>query len=241
MRARQRHINLKAFGPQQSYDARFESYSNSSAINVWKNRVSPGTGDATQTTENLKPTFSLRAINGSAAINFSGSNYLNMPVASSSDIEIYVLGNHSLKAWSGNYLTSLQAYIDQNHSTTGGFVLQTRPDLSSTRMNFNFQPPNLVNAINVIATTNNLFTASRIRGGDTFTWTNGDSKTIVTGTQNWVARANQIIGAWYNSGSIARYLTGNIGFIALFNKLNSDAVRRRIERGIAFSFKIPCS
>lgn len=241
MRARHRHLNAKGFGAEQSYDARFESLAESDAVSAWTNRVSPSVGNATQSVEIRKPTFSLRGINGSSAINFSGSQFLNMPAATASDIEVYILGSHANKPWTNNYSNDLQAYIDQNHSTTVGFVAQTRPDIGSNLTGVAFNPPNTSIYLPATDATINLFSLSKTQNGNLNAWLNGGGKSTVVTTQTWVAVANQIIGAWYNGGNVARYLNGKIGMVALFKKVNTDSVRKRLEHAAAFSFKIACS
>ena len=237
MGRRVRHLNARDAGAAQVYDARFTSFTNNDVVQTWVNRVSPGIGDATQATVGSRPIFNDGGLNNVAAMNFSGSKFFIMPTASVSDIEIIVVGKHALKAWSGNYDISLQVYIDQNHTTYRGFVLQTRPDISSTAVNFGASPPSSGDPFQAVAQVANIYTMSRIQAGNGFAWINGNLGLTIVGSTSWIAASPQYIGRW---GGGTRFLDGQIGTIILFQKRNSSEMRRRLEQSAAFAFKIPC-
>jgi hypothetical protein len=170
-------------------------------------------------------------------MNFSGSKFFIMPTTPVGDIEIIVVGKHALKAWSGNYNADLQAYIDQNHTGGSGFVLQTRPDISPFAINFLAIPPlpPSGDTFQVASQVANIYTMSRIQAGDGFAWINGSLGITILGSTTWIATSPQYIGRIVNG---TRSLDGQIGSIVLFQKRNSNEMRRRLQHSAAFAFKI---
>lgn len=234
MRARQRHLNPTAAGATAAFDARFGlTMADGAAVDTWSNRT--GTNNATQASSTLRPIY--RATGGNAntpAVEFDGSND-----ALGHSISITVAPNLIMvvaKRTGGNQFSTMAAFTPPNTANFNTIYARW-----STTANWGFVPGSSGQSIldeykicsAVPANTN---TAS----SSTTMWTNGANETTVTGSRYaGDAFDRRAIGCVQSTGGDP--FLGSMSQVVAIPATLSDALRRRLERAAAYSFKIACS
>jgi hypothetical protein len=244
MRARQRHLNPKAAGAHTALDSRFEfSVATGTAISSWVSRT--GSNNASQATGGNQPLYTTNAINGQPAILFDGSNDF-MTISStitSNAVSLIAVGHKTSVGGStavASRLTSLWNTSD-NAQLVGDFAT------TKAWIPFYYYPSqwrSYRNSAEILALT--LGYVPTVFGAvlDGTSVTGSLAGTSTTGTTSATAlNANQIrfgAGTYTGSGSDGA-LNGYIGYMVYFLSVLTAPMRRRLERGAGYSFKIACS
>ena len=242
MRARQRHFNAGSAGAAACYDARFLALSNNDAVDSWTDRSGNGR-NATQATSTKKPTFKTGVTGGAPAISFDGgdclvtSSYSGTPsftiictFSATANGLVYergtnfnVAGDHfiyttqgacSYCIGSGTYPATATGRNAANNWGIGGTWRVVAQEIKETHAS------------------NELYV-----NGPGVTIANAPGETNNPGTSSYSLALN--IGARNNAGSLG--LTGQIGALAHFSPALETPLRKRLERQVAYSFKIACS
>ena len=229
MRARQRHFNPTAAGAVAAYDARFiTGLSDGTNMAEWPSRT--GTNNATQSTVANQPNYETNEINGNPVVNFTAANsdqfVVNISVPASltivkvhrrlsSGIQSVDFGEFVAAARYGMWwFNDNVVYTSSNTSlnTHGAAVIATGSFVESWQKNSNISSQVFRNGISV-----------------------GTPQTpgFSTGAFNRIGKVTSTGGVYGNQN-------GAMGCLVLLNQSNT-AIRKRLERGAAFSFKIPCS
>jgi len=244
MRARQRHLNPKAAGAHTALDSRFEfSVATGTAISSWVSRT--GSNNASQATGGNQPLYTTNAINGQPAILFDGSNDF-MTISStitSNAVSVIAVGHKTAVGGS----TASASRITSIWNTANN--AQTVGDFSGTSgwvvfYYFPSQWRSYRNGAEILALT--LGYVPTVFGAvlDGASVTGSLAGTSATGTTSATAvNANEIrLGsAPYTGSGSSGALNGYIGYLVYFLSVLTVPMRRRLERGAGYSFKIACS
>lgn len=222
MRARHRHFNPSSAGSSMVLDARFISGLNDSdAISDWDGRSTSGaTASGTS-----RPTYKNNIINGNPIARFNGST--NRMTPDENDLAGCVFAvvdlasdvNHALIGDFGN---------NSAQQTAGWFggnykFIYTGSESFNSSGQFTFADRTFWNGV---AATN-----SNANAGIAIWDRNNRSAYTFTGASYFFGFSNLNYV----------YLNGDIGILILLESSPSDSLRKRIEKHMAYSFKIACS
>ncbi|MFN7676113.1 hypothetical protein, partial [Flavobacterium sp.] len=143
----------------------------------------------------------------------------------------------------GTTQATIQALLDNNHGSGQGFIFQDRPDIIGMPINYgvaatpvwgasqdNIQTGN--GSSRILTFVADSSTASGFRDGIALT------TSAMSGT-NYILQNRFMIGAWFNSGSITRYTTGNIPEVIVFPNALSTTARVSLECNQGLYYSIP--
>jgi hypothetical protein len=242
MRARQRHLNPKAAGAYTALDSRFEfSVATGTAISSWVSRT--GSNNASQATGSNQPLYTTNAINGQPAILFDGSNDFMAISTSITANAVSVISVGQKTSLGGALNTASRLTVMWNTADNA-----TNPgDYGNTKAWVVFyynsgawrSYRNLAEILNITkGYVPSVFGA--VLDGSSVTGTI-DGETATGTTSATALNSNEIrIGASSQSGGNG-YLNGYVGYLVYFLSVLTAPMRRRLERGAGYSFKIACS
>ena len=246
MRARQRHLNPKAAGAYTALDSRFEfSVATGTAISSWVSRT--GANDASQATGANQPKYTTNAINGQPAILFDGAgDHMTIATSITSNALSMISVAHKTAAGgtgqtysriTGIWNTADSATTIADYGNTNGWIVAYYDRLAGKFYT-------LRNSIPIADFTRGYVpvVVSSVLDGSNVTFTN--QGVVATGTTSATAlNSNEIrFGASpYTGAGQDSSLNGYIAYLVYFMSVLSDSLRRRLERGAGYSFKIACS
>lgn len=138
-----------------------------------------------------------------------------------------------LAAWTtvGNSQSTIQAFIDNNHNCTQGFIIQDRPDLVNRPLTGGLPNPSFCNdgVIDVITTGTGALRGITLVNNLTNQWLYRDGNNVGTQSYNgaFVISNTFLIGAW-NQGP-SRFVSGQISEVIIFKNALSNTDRRYME------------
>jgi hypothetical protein len=235
MRARQRHLNPTAAGATAAFDARFGlTMANGAAVDTWSNRT--GTNNATQSTSTLRPIY--RATGGNAntpAVEFDGTD----------DRLTHAIG---LTVAPNLVMAVAKRTGGANPSTIAAFMPPSTANFNSiyarwvTGDNWGFAPGSSGQSIlNEYKICSAVPASTNTASSSTTMWTNGANETTVTGTRyGGDAQDRRALGNQTNA-TVEAPLVGSISQVIASPADISAALRRRLEKAAAYSFRIACS
>ena len=220
MRARQRHFNPTAAGAVAAYDARFiTGLSDGTNMAEWPSRTR--TNNATQSTVANQPNYETNEINGNPVVNFTPANFeqfiVNITIPNSfTIIKVFRRKNsgiHNIGLGGGRYDPWWYSDNVTYTSAFGSFNTHGTANAST--------------GVFIDSWQKNQTVSSQV-------WRNG----VSVGASQTPQASNS---AFITIGRIyTDYNNGAIGLITMIEQSNAP-IRKRLERGAAFSFKIPCS
>ncbi len=166
-------------------------------------------------------------VGGLPTILFTGSSYLthnSFPTTGFSGFSANIIAK-----WTtiGSTVGSIQTLVDNNHTASQGFVIQDRPDFPAKPIEFGITATGTITSLKDNSQTGNgnnrilTFTADNATVSG---FKEGVAMTTASISGTSYALQNRFtIGAWFNSGTITRYTTGNISEIIIvpFNLIAS--------------------
>lgn len=236
MRARQRHFNPVHAGATAAFDARFGlTMSDNTAVDTWSNRT--GTNNATQATSGLRPTYKATGGNAnSPAVQFDGGDALGH------SISLTVAPNLMMVLATRTGGANDQTLVSFMPPNTANFnIVYARGSLSVTD-NWGVAPGNSGQSINnAWRLCSAVPNSSATTNSTTTMWTDGANETTTAAGTRYAGDAfnRRAIGATTSTGE--GFLTASISVITMIPATVSDALRRRLERTVAYSYKLACS
>jgi hypothetical protein len=242
MRARQRHLNPKAAGAYTALDSRFEfSVATGTAISSWVSRT--GSNNASQATGSNQPLYTTNAINGQPAILFDGSDdFMTISTSITSNaVSVIAVGHKTSLGGALNAASRLtviwntadnvvnpgdygntKAWVVFYYNTGAWRSYRNLAEILSITKGY---VPSVFGAV---------LDGSSVTGSV-------DGETATGTTSSTALNSNQIrIAAAPQTGSNG-YLNGYVGYLVYFLSVLTAPLRRRLERGAGYSFKIACS
>lgn len=242
MHRRARHLNPASAGAMFVLDARFIDQADNTAVSTWKDR-SANAYDVSQGTAGNQPTLQVGEVGGSSIVRFDGSDVLRrsdtgFPTGNYTFVSVNKQNNNLAN---GTY-AGIMMYGNAPSTGTAVFFMYSTDANSGTDAFALSQYGDAVGVANSIGrynvTTGVRITSTyyaRVNGGPT------SSKAMGTGTVLYGANGLHIGAAAFTQPTAANFLNGDIGYVALFNILLSDSLRKRVEHSAAFSFKLVCA
>ena len=243
MRARQRHVNARHAGAVLVLDARYINQADNTAVSTWSDRSASGY-DFSQATGANQPTLQTAEVGGSSIVRFDGSND-----KLTRDDTGFPTGNFTFIVLSKQAALALdefrQCFGYGQASIGSGIWLGYGENVDYGTDAFGVSQYGNARAIS--SSTGVHIVGSITRNSTTYAvWKNGASKTTKTMTTNTAVYGTNgaAVGAnglgATNAGYPA-YLNGDIGTIIYAGSEWSDALRRKFEASVAYSWKIACS
>jgi hypothetical protein len=241
MRKRQRHVNPRHAGAVLVLDARYIAQADNTAVSTWTDRSGNGYNFAQATGAN-QPTLQVGELGGSSVVRFDGSNdYL-----SRSDTG-FPTGN----------ITFLCVSKQNNVMATGQYrcVLHYGAASIGSALFFTYgEDANFVSDAFGVSTygvgggisnsTGSYYVMSATRSGTTVSmWRNGSSlvtQTMQSNTATYGANG-ATVGSFNASLSYGSYLNGDVGIISHANSEWPNALRKRFQFALGYTWKIACS
>lgn len=230
MRARQRHFRPLAAGATLALDARFISgLSNDDPISTWSGRETSG-ATASST---ARPTYKTNILGGNPVARFDGSNDVMTPDESDvarcvfAVVDLASDANHGLI---GDSLSGVQATPGGRACSwhSGGYKLAIK---GSETWNNN----------------GNFVLAERaFWNGASATNTDANAGVVVfdrnvSSSVTWIPSSGNDTYRIGRQGSTFTFLDGDVGAIIVLGNTPSDALRKRVEKHLAYSFKLFCN
>jgi hypothetical protein len=202
----------------------------------WEDK-SGNANHVTQANSTMRPTRQTAVSNGRDIVRFDGSNdhlIRSAIPASASDFTVAVVGKHAARTFTNNFGTQLQAYVDNHHTGSAGWVIQTRPDLApdktSTRITFAALPgapsgvvlPCVANQVQVMVGTRVAAGTQGFSVDGTYDSTSGETTWALGGASLW-------IGRWASG----RHLQGDICELLIFPSVLGTSDRQALEAYLA--------
>lgn len=233
MNRRVRHLNPANAGALLALDARFLPLANNDAVADWTARPN-STITATQGTAAAKPTFKTGIVNGQPAVYFDGDDSLAVSTLGSPSAITGIIvfkNDNNPPAGATSDAGSIWGVSTASYSThmtwSSGSVYESFG--TDTRKDAIFSPGSANDSFSIYG----VVSASN----DYRVYQNGSSK--YTTASNFVGvGASPSIGVG-NAGGY--HLLGYVAAVVIATSAISDALRRRIEQSLAFSFRIACS
>ncbi len=224
------HFNPATAGAVLSLDARFLPLANNDAVADWTARPN-STITATQGTAAAKPTFKTGIVNGQPAVRFDGDDSLAVStLGSPSAITGIIVFKNDNNPPAGTYgdagvIWGVTTTYSTNMTWSDGRVYESFG--TDTRKDSIFSPGSVNDSFSIYG----VVSASN----DYRVYQNGSSK-YTTASNSVVVGASPSIGT-----SSGYYLLGYVAAVVIATSAVSDALRRRIEQSLAFSFRIACA
>jgi hypothetical protein len=223
MRARQRHFNPNSAESTLTLDSRFiASQSDGDLLSNWSSR---GTANATASGSE-RPTYKTNIINGNPTVRFNGSTNLMRPNETDTANCVFCVVdlnsdvNHALI---GNFAGSQAERVAGWHGGNYKLILWGSESFNSTGQ-YTFGQRAFLN-------------------GSSAANTNANPQ-IVVWDRNTASAVTWTTGSTYRIGFASpsyNYLNGDIGCLVVLPTSPSNSLRKRIEKSLAFSFKIACN
>jgi hypothetical protein len=233
MRARHRHFSCKAAGAVVSYDARYLTNSDGSALQTWTDRS--GTYNATEATSTKRPIVRTGAngINGQTALDFDGVDddlqATNVPL--NTYITVIVCGS--------GFTSAKQFFIEHGTGTSPGFYFYgDQIGAWMFRRGTDIYGGNVANWFGQVAAIGSL------RNSGTAAYRKNGGSNLSNGGGAGVMPTNSSLTSNLNICSrnrTAAFSDGLLGTLQIYIGSASDSMLRRLEHATAFSFKIACS
>jgi len=233
MRARHRHFSCKAAGAVVSYDARYLTNSDGSALQTWTDRS--GTYNATEATSTKRPIVRTGAngINGQTALDFDGIDddlqAVNVPL--NTRITVIVCGS--------GFTSAKQFIIEHGNGTLPGFYFYgDQTGAWMFRRGTDIYGGNVANWFGQVAAIGSL------RNSGTAAYRKNGGSNLSNGGGAGVMPTNSSLTSNLNICSrnrTAAFSDGLLGTLQIYIGSASDSMLRRLEHATAFSFKIACS
>lgn len=228
MRKRQRHFKPKAIAATAAFDARYiTGLSDGNAVTTWSD-ISGNSHSATQGTVALQPVYKAAVLGGGPAVRFDGAgDNLSHTIANTSTCSLVLVINRL--STQTNYrglcsFTDVNMLLRMGGPTQWGTYTTTDRISSSTIAT---STPSILTLIDNAASGGSFFRNSAADG----TW---------TGTTT--GQGLNFIGGYYTASPLVDQ-TSNVDIAAayLMSSAMTASVRKRVEQGFGFSFKIACS
>jgi hypothetical protein len=257
MRARQRHLNPVHAGANSSFDGRFISgLADDAAMSDWTGR-SGSSITPSQATANNQPKYKVSAINGQPGVYFddggtaaNGKFFQGTTSVTSNAAACITVAQKTANVGSATYARVAAIWNNANN-------VQSPGDFGSTNsLIFAFLGNDTFNGFNPCATAYRnsaaLATTSYTVGDSIITGTVIDG-TTVTFSKNGVAGTASTSATALNSDRLRIGAAPFVGFggdsnmrgyivrVDFFINALTEPLRRRIERGAGYSFKLACS
>lgn len=235
MRGRHRHFNPKAAGATAVFDARFGlTMANGAVVDTWTNRA--GGNNATQSTNNLRPLY--RATGGNAntpAVEFDGSNdYLvhNIGITVAPNLIMAVA-----KRTGGGSISTIASFTPPNTANFNAIYARIPLGVDT---NWGFVPEDSGQTIlNEYKICSAVPASTSTVSSSTTMWTNGANEKTATGSRyGGDVESRRHLGAGLAGGEL---LLGSISQVIAIPADISAALRRRLEKAAAYSFRLACS
>lgn len=234
MRARHRHFSCKAAGAVVSYDARYLTDSDGTALQTWPDRS--GTYNATEASPAKRPLVrtGVNAINGQTALDFDGIDddlqATNVPL--NTYITVIVCGS--------GFASAKQFFIEHNTGVSFGFYfygdqIGAWNFWRSTAQIYGGNVANWFGQVAAIGSLRNSGTAAYRKNGGSNLSNGGGSGAMPTNT-SFTSALNIC-----SRNRTTAFSDGLLGTLQIYNGSASDSMLRRLEHATAFSFKIACS
>lgn len=242
MRARQRHFNPAGLGAKLVLDARFISgKSDGNAIDSWPDR-SGSSNDAAQGTAGARPTYKTGIQGGQPVARFDGGDVMSGSISTSdSAITVFCVFKQTTGV---QYAGLLIGHIAGNtNDYADGFLFTAEFD--GALKDIAWGPGNVSIVYLYVDTDISSFNiSSATRSGTSGTYYKNAAQ-VATGTVsgNTNTLTGYVVGGRYIGGSVSALyrLNGDIAYTAFLPSSLSASARLRVERALAFSFKIACS
>ncbi len=236
MRARQRHLNPRFAGAQFVLDSRYINQSDSTAVSTWSDR-SGNAYDATQATSTRQPTFRTGIRGGNGVVRFDGnSDWLRSTVNSATVIPDDLTYIFTLNQTA----TSFYGFVLNVYGGTGRArgVLRANPGNGELLFEYSGGAASVASTAIWALNTWYILTIKK-SGSDVSFYFSGAFDSTKTATFLAPTATTWEIG---NGGpNLNLYYPGDLGQMVVVNSALSDALRKRIERGQGYSFKVACS
>ena len=242
MRARQRHLNPKAAGAHTALDSRFEfSVATGTAISSWVSRT--GSNDASQATGSNQPLYTTNAINGQPAILFDGTDdFMTISTSiTSNSVSVIAVGYKTSLGGATNSASRITTIWNtgDNSFNPGDYATTKAWAVLYYNTNAYRSYRNSSEIWNIAQGYVPAVLAAVLDGSSVTGSVNG---TTATGTTSATSlNSNQIRLAAEPQAGASGYLNGYIGYLVYFLSVLTAPMRRRLERGAGYSFKIACS
>jgi hypothetical protein len=234
MRARQRHFKYRSIGPRAAYDARYISgLSDGAAVSSWSDLSGNGF-TATQATTARQPVYKAAVLGGSASVRFDGAgDNLTHSITNNATHTSFVVLNR-LSSQTGNRgIVSI--------GTTGGtgdmFIFIRSP----TTDKWGYFPTNYAYANTTLGISSPCIISSNdnsTSGGDYFFGGNTDG----TWTGQSGSQGVNHIGGYYTASPLVDQTSNiDVGALLITSATLSNSLRKLVQNGLAYSFKIACS
>jgi len=235
MRGRHRHFNPKDAGATAAFDARFGlTMANGAAVDTWSNRT--GTNNATQSTSTLRPIY--RATGGNSntpAVEFDGTD----------DRLTHAIG---ITVAPNLVMAVAKRTGGANPSCIAAFMPPSTANFNSiyarwvTGDNWGFAPGSSGQSIlNEYKICSAVPASTNTASSSTTMWTNGANETTVTGTRYGGDAADRRALGNQANATIDAPFVGSISQVIAIPADISAALRRRLEKAAAYSFRLACS
>ncbi len=234
MRARHRHFSCKAAGAVVSYDARYLTDSDGTALQTWPDRS--GTYNATEATPAKRPLVrtGVNAINGQTALDFDGIDddlqATNVPL--NTYITVIVCGS--------GFTSAKQFFIEHGNGTLPGFYFYGDQigAWSFRRASVTLYGGNVANWFG-----QNAAIGSLRNNGTAFYRKNGGSNLSNAGGAGSMPTNTSVTAALNicSRNRTSAFSDGLLGTLQIYNGSATDSMLRRLEHATAFSFKIACN
>jgi len=240
MRKRQRHLNPKAAGAYTALDSRFEfSVATGTAISSWVSRT--GANNASQATGANQPLYTTNAINGQPALLFDGTNdFMTISTTITANaVSVIGVGHKTSLGSSANaasrftsiWNTANGATAPGDYGATNSWTIFYYSAAAWRSYRAGAEILNLAQGY-VPTVFGAVLDGSSVTGSI-------DGRTATGTTSSTALNSNQIrLGA---APGIDGYLNGYIGYLVYFLSVLESPLRRRLERGAGYAFKIACS
>lgn len=232
MRARQRHFRPLAAGATLALDARFISgLSNDDPISTWSGRDTSG-ATASST---ARPTYKTNILGGNPVARFDGTNDVMTP--DESDVARCVFAVVDLAS-------------DANHGLIGNSIAAGGGGATASGRACSWHSGSYKLAIKGSETWNNsgdyVLAERAFWNGASATNTDANAGVVVfdrnvSSSVTWDPSAINNIYRIGRQGATFTFLNGDVGAIIVLDGTPSDSLRKRIEKHLAYSFKLFCN
>lgn len=233
MRARQRHLKPKSLSATAAWDSRYVSgLSDGNAVSTWSDLSGNG-NDATQATGTRQPLYKTAIIGGAPSIRFDGTDDNLSHTADNNSSECSIIAVLSRITAQ----TSYRGIFAAGAWTSAGTMMLSRTGLTP----WGTYTGTDARASSTIATGSPtiLVMIDNAASGGSF-YVQGVSDGTWTG--NTEGQEFKHIGGVYSATAAANQVSNmDLGALYLLSSAASSALRRRLERGFGYSFKIACS
>ena len=234
MRRRQRHFKYRSIGPRAAYDARYISgLSDGAVVSSWSDLSGNGF-TATQTTVGRQPTYKAAALGGSASVRFAGTtDNLTHSITPNATHTSFVALNRlsSQTGYRSVYAVGTTGALGESLMVVRQQTVDKWGTYTTVEAIANSAVPISTPVILTMTDNNN-------SGGSFFYGGAADG----TWTGNAIGQGPNHIGGYYTSSPLLdQTMNADLGAFVMTSASLADPLRKRIEKTLAYSFKIACS